>query len=165
MTIPGAFEESQYAAVADGRYLIRRAFRIIDQEARRMGTDPLAFQALVQLAGVRSATRTVTDLSVRLDIPRGLASRLATELEALALVDRLPSPADKRVTLVRATPAGLDMVERVFERCLRSLTALQDEMTYEKRAAVLRNWARNFAVTDLVLPPETTPTTAPTAGL
>ena len=77
MTIPGAFEESQYAAVADGRYLIRRAFRIIDQEARRMGTDPLAFQALVQLAGVRSATRTVTDLSVRLDIPRGLASRLA----------------------------------------------------------------------------------------
>jgi hypothetical protein len=61
--------------------------------------------------------------------------------------------------------SGLEMVERVFERCLRSLTALQDEMTYEKRAAVLQNWARNFAVTDLVLPREAIPTTAPTAGL
>jgi DNA-binding MarR family transcriptional regulator len=130
-----------------------------------MGLDPLAFQALVQLAGVRTATRTVTDLSVRLDIPRGLASRLATDLQALALVDRVPSPDDKRVTLVRATPAGLEMVDRVFERCLRSLTALQDEMTYDKRAAVLQNWARNFAVTNLVVPPEAIPTTAPTSGL
>jgi len=34
-------------------------------------------------------------------------------------------------------------------------------MTYEKWAAVLRNWARNFAVTDVVVPPEATPT-APT---
>jgi DNA-binding MarR family transcriptional regulator len=154
MTIPGAFEETQYSAVADGRYLIRRAFRIIDQQARKRGLDPLAFQALVQLAGAESATRTVTDLAVRLDIPRGLASRLATDLEGLALVDRLRSPDDKRVTLVRATSAGLDTVDQVFERCLHSLTALQDEMTHEKRAAVIRNWARNFAVTDIVLPPE-----------
>ena len=70
----------------------------------------------MQLAGAESATRTVTDLAVRLDIPRGLASRLATGLEALALVDRLPSPDDKRVTLVRAAPAGLDTVEQVFQR-------------------------------------------------
>lgn len=153
MTIPGAFEETQYSAVADGRYLIRRAFRIIDQQARKRGLDPLAFQALVQLAGAESATRTVTDLAVRLDIPRGLASRLATDLEGLTLVDRLRSPDDKRVTLVRATSAGLDTVDQVFERCLHSLTALQDEMTHEKRAAVIRNWARNFAVTDIVLPP------------
>jgi DNA-binding MarR family transcriptional regulator len=129
-----------------------------------MGLDPLAFQALVQLAGAESATRTVTDLAVRLDIPRGLASRLATDLEGLALVDRLRSPDDKRVTLVRATSAGLDMVDHVFERCLHSLSALQDEMTYDKRASVLRNWARNFAVTDLVVPPEAIPT-APTASL
>jgi DNA-binding MarR family transcriptional regulator len=129
-----------------------------------MGLDPLAFQALVQLAGAESATRTVTDLAVRLDIPRGLASRLATDLEGLALVDRLRSPDDKRVTLVRATSAGLAMVDHVFERCLHSLSALQDEMTYDKRASVLRNWARNFAVTDLVVPPEAIPT-APTASL
>jgi DNA-binding MarR family transcriptional regulator len=164
MTIPGTFEEAQYAAVADGRYLIRRAFRIIDQEARKKGLDPLAFQALVQLAGVGSATRTVTELAVRLDVPRGLASRLATDLEGLALVDRLRSPDDGRVTLVRATSAGLDMVDYVFARCLHSLTALQDEMTYEKRAAVLRNWARNFAVTDILVPPEATET-APTPSL
>jgi len=164
MTIPGAFEEAQYAAVADGRYLIRRAFRIIDQEARKVGLDPLAFQALVQLAGAESATRTVSDLAVRLDVPRGLASRLATDLEGLALVDRLRSPDDKRVTLVRATSAGLDTVEHVFKRCLHSLTALQDEMTYEKRAAVLRNWARNFAVTDVIVPPEGI-STAPTPSL
>jgi DNA-binding MarR family transcriptional regulator len=113
----------------------------------------------VQLAGAESATRTVTDLAVRLDIPRGLASRLATDLEGLALVNRLRSPHDKRVTLVRATPAGLDTVDHVFRRCMHSLTALQDEMTYEKRAAVLRNWARNFAVFDVAVPPEVSSTT------
>ena len=40
---------------------------------------------LVQLAGAELAVRTVTNLAVRLDIPRRLASRLATDLEGLAL--------------------------------------------------------------------------------
>ena len=37
-------------------------------------------------------------------------------------------------------------------------------MTHDKRAAALRNWAGNFAVTDLVVPPEAIPT-APTPSL
>jgi DNA-binding MarR family transcriptional regulator len=148
------FDDAHLEAVANGRYLMRRAFRIIDQEARRTGVDPLAFQALVQLAGLPSRTRTVSDLAVRLDVPRGLASRLASSLEEVGLVQRIRSPGDKRVTLVQVTDEGMETVQAVFGACRRALEVLQDDLEYDKRAAALRQWARNFAVEGVLARPE-----------
>jgi len=147
-------DDEYLEAVANGRYLMRRAFRIIDQEARRAGLDPLAFQALVQLAGIPSRTRTVSELALRLDVPPGLASRLAGNLEELGMVERRRSSGDRRVTLVQATTVGMDTVHAVFEDCGQALQVLRDDLGFDKRAAALRQWARNFGVTEMLGTPE-----------
>jgi DNA-binding MarR family transcriptional regulator len=152
-TRSGRFEDEYLEAVANGRYLFRRAFRIIDGEARRADLDPLAFQALVQLAGLASRERSVSELAVRLDVPPGLVSRLALGLEEMALVERVRSTDDRRVTMVRITTAGLELVETVFARCQRALDALQDDLSDDKRAAALRIWAMNFGVEDVLADP------------
>jgi DNA-binding MarR family transcriptional regulator len=140
------FTDAQLTAVADGRYLFRRAFRIIDAEARRVGLDPLAFQALVQLIGAPARTRTVGELAARLDVPAGLVSRLLGDLERLGYIGRLPSPEDGRVKLVRATTTAQDLVVAVYARVRTKFHGLRDDLDDDRRREALQVWADNFGV-------------------
>lgn len=140
------YTDAQLAAVADARYLMRRAFRIIDAEARRIGLEPLAFQALVQLMGAPTRSRTVGELATRLDVPAGLVSRLLGDLQRLDYIDRLPSPEDGRVKLVRATAAAEDVVFTVYARCRTKFQDLRDDLDEDRRREALQNWADNFGV-------------------
>jgi DNA-binding MarR family transcriptional regulator len=140
------YTDAQLAAVADARYLMRRAFRIIDAEARRIGLDPLAFQALVQLMGAPTRSRTVGELATRLDVPAGLVSRLLGDLEQLDYIWRMPSPEDGRVKLVQATPQAKDLVFTVYARVRTKFQDLRDDLDEDRRRAALQNWADNFGV-------------------
>jgi DNA-binding MarR family transcriptional regulator len=140
------YSDTQLAAVADGRYLFRRAFRIIDAEARRVGLDPLAFQALVQLIGAPTRTRTVGELATRLDVPAGLVSRLLGDLERLDCIGRLPSPEDRRVRLVRATVTAQDLVFTVYTRVRTKFQDLREDLDDDRRREALQIWADNFGV-------------------
>ncbi|HME49164.1 MarR family winged helix-turn-helix transcriptional regulator [Mycobacterium sp.] len=140
------FTDAQLGAVADARYLMRRAFRIIDNEARRIGLDPLAFQALVQLMGAPTRSRTVGELATRLDVPAGLVSRLLGDLERLGHVRRLPSPEDGRVKLVRATASAEDLVFTVYARVRTRFHGLRDDLDDDRRREALQVWADNFGV-------------------
>lgn len=138
--------DPRHVAVADARFLMRRAFRMIDEEARKHGLDPLANQLMVQLRGAPGRTRTVSELAVRLDIPLNLASRLARDLDRRGLVDRLTSPDDGRVRLVRATDEGIDLARRIGDRSRLRFIELQDGFSEEQRREALLVWARNFGV-------------------
>ncbi|VCU68628.1 MarR family protein [Pigmentiphaga humi] len=133
-------------AVADARYLMRLAFRMIDDEARRAGVEPLEHQLLVQLQGSRDGTRSVSELAVRLDVSLALSSRLAARLERRELVVRIPSSADRRVTLIRATAAGNDVVHTVSAAVQRRFRHLRAEFSPQMRQAALTVWANNFGV-------------------
>jgi DNA-binding MarR family transcriptional regulator len=140
------FTDAQLAAVADARYLMRRAFRMIDNEARRIGLEPLAFQALVQLMGAPTRTRTVGELATRLDVPAGLVSRLLRDLERLGYIGRLPSPEDGRVKLVRATATAEDLVFTVYARVRNKFDGLREDLDDDRRREALQVWADNFGV-------------------
>jgi DNA-binding MarR family transcriptional regulator len=140
------FTDAQLTAVADARYLMRRAFRIIDAEARRIGLDPLAFQALVQLMGAPARSRTVGELATRLDVPAGLVSRLLRDLERLGYIGRLPSPEDGRVKLVQATTTAEDLVFTVYARVRTKFHDLRDDLDDDRRREALQVWADNFGV-------------------
>jgi DNA-binding MarR family transcriptional regulator len=133
-------------AVADARFLMRRAFRIVDEEARRAGLDPLANQLLVQLRGAPDMTHTVSELAMRLDVPLNLISRLVRGLEGQGYVERLGSARDRRVTLVRATAAGEDIAREIGDRARVRFATLQDVLSEERRTAALLVWMRNFGV-------------------
>jgi DNA-binding MarR family transcriptional regulator len=133
-------------AVADARFLLRRAFRIIDDEARRSGLDPLENQLLVQLRGAPEMTHSVSELAMRLDVPLNLVSRLTGALARQGYVERLSSARDRRVTLVRATDAGADLAREIGERSRERFTSLKDVLSEDRRVAALQVWVGNFGV-------------------
>lgn len=134
------------AAVADARYLMRRLFRIVDDEARREGVDPLANQLMIQLLGAESTARTVSELAVRLDVPLTLVSRLCRQLEARGMVTRSSSPSDARVTLVRATADGNRLTRKIGRQARLRFATVTDEMPMERRRLVLAVWAGDASI-------------------
>jgi DNA-binding MarR family transcriptional regulator len=144
--------ESVYAvAVADARYLLRRAFRLIDEEARKLGVDALEHQLLVQLRGAPELVCSVSDLAFRLDVQLGFISRLAKELEKRQLVCRERSAKDGRVTLVRATVKGERLARRIADNIRPRFEELRQELSPERRIQALKIWAQNFGV-EVIIP-------------
>jgi DNA-binding MarR family transcriptional regulator len=125
---------------------MRLAFRMIDDEARRAGIDPLAHQLLVQLRGSSEGTRSVSELATRLDVSLALTSRLAAQLEQRELVVRTQSSSDRRVTLICITASGDSLVRTIAAAVRTRFKELQNDFSYELRHAAVTVWADNFAV-------------------
>lgn len=106
-------------AVATFRAALRAFLRMTEREARRHGLTPQRYQLMLMIKGApdRSETLTVSDLAERLQIAQSTATELVTRAEAAGLVQRMGSPKDGRVALVRLTPAG----ERCFAECFEAL--------------------------------------------
>jgi len=99
-----------FAEVAEARYILRRVFRITEEQAKEAGFDPLAHQALIQIYGSAGRRLRVNQLAERLDITPAFASSLLKPLEADGMVERARDDADHRVTWVSVTD---DAVEKL----------------------------------------------------
>lgn len=106
--------DAYFRGVAEARYVIRKVLRIVDEQAKRVGLEPLEHQALIQIFGSASPHR-VSDLAERLDIAPAFASRLVRGLEADGLVIRSPSAHDKRSTYVTATESARNLLAEIDE--------------------------------------------------
>src|SRR3978361_249878 len=74
-----------FYGVAEARFLLRKVFRLVEDEAKRAGIDPLAHQALIQIYGSQARTLQVKDVAERLDIAPAFASSLVKALAARGL--------------------------------------------------------------------------------
>ena len=97
-----------FAEVAEARYVLRRVFRITEEQARDAGLDPLAHQALIQIYGSAARRLRVNELAERLDIAPAFASSLLKSLAGDGLIDRRRDEGDHRVTWVSATDAAIE---------------------------------------------------------
>lgn len=138
--------QARAIAIADARYYLRRAFRLIDEEARQVGLGPLECQLLVQLRGAPDGQLSVGELSRRVDVNQDHTSRLVRDLSGRGLVTKHRSEEDRRVTFVGVTEAGLHLVNLVDDRAQDGFTRLQNEFAPEQRRLALEVWARNLGV-------------------
>jgi DNA-binding MarR family transcriptional regulator len=67
-----------------------------------------------------------------------MLSRISGGLCDRGLIDRRPSPRDKRAALVKATAKGRRMRERIHRERARALGAHVDELTDEERQALVQ---------------------------
>jgi MarR family transcriptional regulator, 2-MHQ and catechol-resistance regulon repressor len=108
--------------------------RSVAAELERAGVSAAGFAALVVLtvAGGELELRTVRR---RLGWSKANASEVTRTLEQHGLVTRRRAPADRRAWLIELTPAGGELVERLFpehtHRVSVAFAALDDE---EKRS-------------------------------
>ena len=124
--------------IARARYAIRKVFRIVDDQARSAGIDPLHHQALIQIYGADERLLHVTELAERLDVPAALASRLVTGLELRELVRRQRSIADLRMIEVHVTEAGVELLRSISAGLTAELRFFSRRLSTEDKMAALR---------------------------
>jgi DNA-binding MarR family transcriptional regulator len=105
-----------FYGVAQARYVLRKVFRLVEEEAKRAGVDPLAHQALIQIHGSEAGTLRIKDLAERLDITPAFASNLLKTLAAKKLVSASRDKNDNRVSWVKVTKAGRGLLHSIDEQ-------------------------------------------------
>ncbi len=106
---------SYFRNVAEARYLLRKVFRIAEDQAKSSGIDPLAHQALIQIFGSPLQKLRVNQLAERLDISPAFTSSLVRALGDEGLVSRDRDDADLRVIWVSVTKAGVELLDSMIE--------------------------------------------------
>lgn len=101
------------SGIAEARYALKKAFRIVEGEAKKVGLDPLEHQCLLQIFGSDGCMLQVRSVAERLDVAPAFASRLIRELDARGYVTRRASTRDRRVTEVEITGAGKAIIEQI----------------------------------------------------
>src|SRR3954468_7871649 len=105
-----------FRGVAQARYVLRKVFRLVEEEAKRAGIDPLAHQALIQIYGSPAGALKVKDVAERLDITPAFASSLVKALAIKELVATKKDKLDSRVNWVQVTKNGRDLLHRIDEQ-------------------------------------------------
>jgi DNA-binding MarR family transcriptional regulator len=127
--------------ISQARYVIRKVLRIVDEQAKKVGLDPLQHQALIQIYGSRDREMPVNKVAERLDIAPAFASRLIKELETKGLIQREHHPEDRRVTCVAATEAGVQLLRDIDDAVHVHVSYFQSQLSDEGRMAALAIFA------------------------
>jgi DNA-binding MarR family transcriptional regulator len=108
---------SDYRALAELRYQVRRFLAFSEAAARGAGIEPQQHQLLLAMKGLPTDRRpTIKTLAERLCVKHHTAVALVDQVEARKLVRRERHDDDRREILLRLTPKGA--------RILRSLSVL-----------------------------------------
>lgn len=106
--------QAEYEALATFRYELRRFLRFSEEAARAAGIEPQQHQALLAIRGFPGrAQLTIGELAERLQIRHHSAVGLVGRLAAQGLIERVQGQGDRRLVLVRLTPAGEALLDRL----------------------------------------------------
>jgi DNA-binding MarR family transcriptional regulator len=103
----GGLTTSDYQALAEFRYQIRRFLRFSEAAARSAGMEPQQHQLLLAVKGMPNGSRaTVGDLAERLQIQHHSTVELVDRMAKQRLVQRRRSESDRRQVMVSLTAKG-----------------------------------------------------------
>jgi DNA-binding MarR family transcriptional regulator len=105
---------SDYQALADIRYHIRRFQHFSEHAARAAGLEPQQHQLLLALKGLPEGRKaTVGELAERLRIRHHSMVELIDRLEERGLIQRLRDETDQRKVLIQLTPQGEQVLKQL----------------------------------------------------
>ena len=106
--------KSEYEALAQFRYQLRRFLRFSEEATRGMGVTPLQYLLMLQIKGFPGRDwATVVELAERLQAKHHGVVALVSRCEAAGLVARNASRGDLRLVEVRLTKKGEQCLERL----------------------------------------------------
>ncbi len=105
---------SDYRALAEIRYQIRRFLRFSERAAREAGLKPQQHQLLLALKGLPEGKKaTIGELAERLQIQHHSAVELIDRLAERGFIQRLRDEADQRKVVIRLTPRGEEVLRKL----------------------------------------------------
>lgn len=140
----GEAREADFAthvkAIAHGRYVMRHILHLLDEQAVAAGMQPLTHQTLLQVFGADEPL-SVSELADRLAVAPALMSRMVRRLEEDGLAERVRSRDDKRVTRVRATPAGVERLKAIDLEVHEHVHLFHRKLSDESKLGALATFA------------------------
>ena len=105
---------SDFEALAELRYQIRRFLSFSEQAARAAGLEPRQHQLMLGLKGLPSGKRpTIGELAERLQIQHHSAVELVNRLGASGYIRRVRGGEDRREVLLALTPKGEKVLRKL----------------------------------------------------
>jgi DNA-binding MarR family transcriptional regulator len=119
-----ATRTSEYQALAEFRFLIRRYLNNSEKAARTVGLEPQQYMSLLVVRGLPTGEQaTIRTLAERLQIRHNSAVELIDRMEAGGLLRReRAKQQDRRQVLVRVTPRGAKVLSRLVRHRLTELS-------------------------------------------
>ncbi|GAC1435905.1 MAG: helix-turn-helix domain-containing protein [Ktedonobacteraceae bacterium] len=113
---------SDYQALAEFRYQIRRFLRFSEQTSRSGGLEPQQYQLLLAVKGMPKEKRaTVGELAERLQLQHHSTVELIDRLSDRGFVQRQRDEEDQRRVLIFITPVGEEILQTLAEASLVEL--------------------------------------------
>lgn len=121
-----ALEKSEFEALADFRYQLRRFLRFSELLTRQHGITNLQYLLLLQVKGFPGREwANIGELAERLQAHQHGVVSLVSRCEKLGLVERRPGREDRRAVEVHLTAAGERLVARIADRHRQELKDLE----------------------------------------
>jgi len=130
-------KHAYFVGVAEARYVLRKVFRIVEEQAKKFGLDPLAHQALIQIYGSPDMQLQVNQIANRLDITPAFASSMVRILVEKDLVLRRRDDRDQRVTYVEITEHGREVMDAIDENVKFHVDYFAGQLSVEERESAL----------------------------
>lgn len=107
-------QKSQYEALSEFRYQLRRFLYFSETAAKGAGLTPLQYLLMLHVRGFPGRDwATVNELADRLQMQHHGVVALLTRCEEAGLVKRVKSEVDRRVVEVHLQPQGAEQLERL----------------------------------------------------
>ena len=139
-TLPDTLSKSDFEALADFRYQIRRFLRFSEEISQQHGITVLQYLLLLQMKGYPGRDwATIAELAERLQSHHHGVVTLVTRCEEAGLVERRKGEGDKRVVQVVLLPKGEQLVARLALLHREQLLNLGDELVVPSAAIFMEN--------------------------
>lgn len=118
-------EQSDFEALSEFRYQLRRFLKFSEDAAQSAGLTPLHYLVLLHIKGYPGQDyATIGQLAERLQIRHHGAVALVSRCEQAGLVTRTPGREDRRQVLVRLTARGESQLRHLAELHRNELRSL-----------------------------------------
>lgn len=122
--MPEKITETEYRALGELRYLIRRFLQEGDAKAKQAGLEPQQYLLLLAVRGLPEGEEaTISMLANRLSLRHHSTVELIDRMESHGYVKRIRGREDRRQVLVSLQPKGERLLERVVEQRITELRA------------------------------------------
>lgn len=136
----GSITQSDFRALAEFRYHIRRFLRFSEQCARDAGIEPQQYLLMLAIKGLPDGVRPrVGEIAERLQIQHHSTVELIDRLEKQAYVQRSRSPEDRREVNVSLTTKGEKLLRELALSHREQLVSLAPQLLQSLRRVVGRN--------------------------
>lgn len=117
--------QSEYMALAEFRYQLRRFLRNMEEKSREAGLNPQQYQLLLAIKGLpRQQSPTISAIAERMQLNHNSTVELVDRCEERRLVSRLRTGSDRRHVTLSITPEGDVLLQRLATAARQELRSI-----------------------------------------